>query len=355
MQSYNKHFEKFIKGGFSIDIRTYSTGEESKKECIPEKDDNQSDEQNLKKEMELLYVNFIKPETMVDSGNSSPKNTKELGIDSDATETLKGAIFKEENQKFKNMESEEAYKVFERSLLKKPLLDQYDKKEEEEKKIDQKPLLKKPKVEDNPSLIIEYISEKKTDPPIDKNREVSNKGLRFIQSKFFSIKNSLNINDPQVNSKHAEIKCENLVNADKTETKLERIFKLYDCGSLNGTFVRIFPDQKPEVLLSEGMVFEIGNYEFVMDEISDRGEKIIIRIVNLLNEKDVDRKCCILSPEHPRISIGNCYNYKNDDLYIYREDEEINKEETVVLTRDEIGITTKVMFLDSKLNFKLIL
>ena len=158
-----------------------------------------------------------------------------------------------------------------------------------------------------------------------------------------------------MNSKHAEIICENLVNADKTETKPERIFKLYDCGSLNGTFVRIFPDQKPEVLLSEGMVFEIGNYEFVMDEISDRGEKIIIRIVNLLNEKDVDRKCCILSPEHPRISIGNCYNYKNDDLYIYREDEEINKEETVVLTRDEIGITMKVKFPDSKLNFQLIL
>lgn len=369
LRIYDANFDRFIKRDFSNDIKTYTSekGEESKKECIPEKVDNQlekiyfseeenseekEDEEENLKEIENMFSSFNKPEKIVDSLNDSPIKTKELGFDPDATEISKDAIFKEENKKLKNME----YEKFERA---KTLLNEYDNKnikEEEEKEFGRKPSQKKPKDKDSPYFIIEYISEKITDPPIDKRRELSNKGLRFIQSKFFSIKNCLNINDRQVNSKHAEIICEKLDTKEKktgekldtTEKNETKIFKLCDCGSLNGTFVRIF-HKKPEVL-SQGMVFEIGNYQFIFEEISESGKKIIIKVENLLNDKDVERKCFILSQKEHKISIGNCSDYKNDEFYIYRKDDEIRERKTVMLKREGIEINMKVNSADSKLN-----
>lgn len=355
LKIYNENFEEFIKKVVSIDIKTFSNekGEESKKECIPEKDDSQSEdssspeeensEQEEEENPEQIISSLNRSEKTADSANDSPNKTKEdLGIDQDPTMVSKGAIFKEENELLKNMGSEEAYEKFERSLMKKTLLredNDKNKKKEEEKKLSQKHFLKKDKPKQKPYLMIKYLSDKITDPPIEEKKGIFNNGLRFIQSKFFSIKNCVNINDPQVSSKHAEIICEKLDQND-------RIFKLCDCGSLNGTYVRIFS----EVLLSQGMVFEIGNYQFSLEEILEKGEKIIIKIENLLDDKDIfERKCCILN-DNDKISIGNCLDYKKDEFYIYLEDEQINDIETVVLNRKESGINMKVKSRDSKLN-----
>ena len=242
--------------------------------------------------------------------------TRSIYRPQEETKEFKAAIFASEYKEQAKMNarsrssSENSNASYEKSLIKPSMLTKL--REKKEKKTwkqaeDQKIPEKKQKIPSIDAFIsIEFLPHKDQKQDLFPLTVVSEKGLNIIRSKFFNLKNSLNIDDPQISFKHAEIICVN------------QNFLLADCESLNGTFVKVPVSRK--LAIYKGLSFEIGDYEFLVEEL-EKGLQMKIKIKNLLKEEEFNDFVMKIK-EINEIFIGNDLKRKNNDNYIYRDDQE---------------------------------